>query len=364
MPEDEATQQITPHDRIPALDVARGCAVVGMIFVHLVPAEGGNTGVETFCAAAAAFLEGKAAALFCILAGMSWGIQAQRSGESPHYTRYLLRRALALAVAGILLHLWIWKTEILLPLALMMPLCTVCFRRGQNAVRLLILCLLIAQPLAVRLFGDFIIGDWNDNGLHLADSSLGWHTLRYLVFDGNYPLLPWMVFPLVGMLLSARIQQPLSKHKRDFTLAFSLTVASHIYSWWIRAHPDMLGIYVIDLGVTWIPTTLPFLLLTGSSAVVVITGLLWWQTSLGLPRPASFLALLGRASLTHYLFHLVIVFVPLRLHSADEQWSVTVGLRAVLLYFLLALPISVFWFRHFSRGPLESLWAHLSGPSR
>ena len=353
-----------PEERERALDVARGGAVIGMVYMHLVAMEGGQSSLESACAAIAAFLEGKAAALFCILAGMTWALQAKRASTSPRYPLYILRRALSLAAIGILLHIRIWPTEILLPLALMMPICVVCYHIGPNAIRLAILLLLVADLLTVRLLGAFVASDWTPNGLHLADSSLGWQTLRYLVFDGNYPLLPWMVFPLFGMLLSLEAQKSVSKRAVGFAAVLSLAFTAHLYHGWFASHAESLGTYAVYLNVTWVPTSLPFLLLTGSSAAAVISGLLSWEAARGLPRPLLSMAPLGRASLTHYILHIGVVFVPLRLIYPDEQWSIHLGLLATTLYLSFAFPISALWFRRFSRGPLEGFWACLSGPSR
>ena len=112
---------------------------------------------------------------------------------------------------------------------------------------------------------------------------------------------------------------------------------------------------------TWVPTTLPFLLRIASSGTATIAGLLWWDATRGLPRFTLPLAALGRASLTHYMLHIVAVFAPLRLLYPDEDWPVRVGLCVFFGYLTLAFPLTMLWFRRFSRGPLESLWAWLSG---
>ena len=105
------------RERYVSLDLARGLAVVGMIYMHLVPTEGAITGAGRVWTGMARRLEGKSAALFCVLAGMTWEIQARRAGSSPGFPRYVARRALGLAAAGALFHAMVWPTEILLPLA-------------------------------------------------------------------------------------------------------------------------------------------------------------------------------------------------------------------------------------------------------
>ena len=64
-----------PAGRVTALDAARGIAILMMAYVHMVPSGGG-----TFAAKVTLTLEGKAAVLFFILAGMTW---ARMSTDKP-----------------------------------------------------------------------------------------------------------------------------------------------------------------------------------------------------------------------------------------------------------------------------------------
>ncbi len=319
---------MSPVTRLPALDVARGIAVLGMIYLHLVGSKLAN------------ILEGRAAALFFLLAGMAWALQAQRTPPPMK----LARRALTLAVFGALFHRLVWPTEVLVPLALMMPLSFWLGRAGQRAVWSVLVLILAVTPLVQAHLTYFVTTDWLDDGSHLADHAFGGATLRALVFDGNYPILPWLALPLLGVLAVAGAGPTTERARRCFWGALVVAIAAQLYA-------ERLG------PCTWVPTTLPFLLRIGSSAATVIAGLLWWDGARGLPKITQPLARLGRASLTHYVLHLVAVFAPLHLLYPDEDWPVHLGLWAFFGYVLLALPLTTLWFRHFSRGPLESLWA-------
>ena len=96
-----------PAGRVGALDAARGIAILMMAYVHMVPSGGG-----TFAAKVTLGLEGKAAVLFFILAGMTW---ARMSSDKP---AAIYRRAALYCAIGILIHTTIWNTEVLLPLGL------------------------------------------------------------------------------------------------------------------------------------------------------------------------------------------------------------------------------------------------------
>ena len=296
-----------------ALDVARGLAVVGMVFLHPVPVQG----------RALTRREGKAAALFCVLGGIVWA-------RPSALWSYTLRRALVLAVVGVLLHRFVWSTEVLVPLALMMVL-TKALRRVALPVAAL---LVLATPLLLTRFAGVVAADWLDDGGHAADHALGWVTVRFLLLDGNYPLIPWLAFPLLHPLFA-------TPPKPRFWAALVLGTLVH------------LGMMTGVLTSTWVPTSMPFVLQVGSTAVALVSGLQWVE--LKLPRLLLAFATLGRTSLTHYLLHLLAVIVPLRLRYPDEGWPRSVGLWAFALYFLVALPLTHLWLRRFPRGPIEAL---------
>lgn len=257
-----------------------------------------------------------------------------------------MRRALTLAVFGAIFHHFVWPTEVLVPLALMMVLCFGLGhgKKGQRVIGAAFVLVLIATPLSQLRFGHFIATDWQDDGSHLMDHAFGAVTLRGLVLDGNYPLLPWLALPLLGMSAVSGAGLTRTRARRCFWGALSVTLITQLWG-------EQLG------PATWIPTTLPFLLRIGSSAAALIAGLLWWESARGLPKITQPLGLLGRASLTHYVLHIVAVFAPLRLLYPDEDWPARTGLLAYFGYLSLALPLTLLWFRRFPRVPLESLWA-------
>jgi uncharacterized membrane protein YeiB len=106
------------------------------------------------------------------------------------------------------------------------------------------------------------------------------------------------------------------------------------------------------------------MLTTGSWAIAILSGASWHYESIppnSAMAPVRWLGLLGRSSLTHYLLHLCVVYVPLKVLLGHEEWSVTIGLWAFASYVSMAVPLSVLWFRRYHRGPAEAAWAILSG---
>ncbi len=289
---------------------------------------------------------------------MSWSIQAERVGVTPHFRRYFVGRALALGVFGIVFHALLWQTEILVPFALMMALSLIVLGARPRATALTLLLFVAVTPVVARVVAPYAATDWLENGLHAADRTVGWVTLRYLLVDGNYPLISWMAFPLMGMLF----WQTTRGRTRTLSWFFgSLGAAALAYAIAARTAPAG-GADEVRRWIArgWTPTSAIFLLTAGGGAVTVVSALLWRWGTAAMPRVIRPLVLFGRASLSHYVLHIVIAYSVLRLLYPAEDWLPRTGLWAMLAYLAIGVPLTVFWFRHHTHGPLETLWARTS----
>ena len=348
----------TAPARFDVLDLARGLAIIGMLGSHLVGTEGGATALERGVTGVLAAIEPTVGALFCVLAGVSWSIQADRVGVTPRFRRYFAGRALALGMFGVSFHVLFWTTEILVPFALMMVLSLIVLGTGPRVTALALVLFVAVTPLVARLAAPYVAADWLENGLHAADGAVGWVTLRYLLVDGNYPLFSWMAFPLMGILFWQ------TARSRGRTLAWcvgSSGVAVVTYAIAAYAAPEGGAEHVRRwIASAWTPTSAIFLLTAGSGALAVVSALRWWWGTATMPRVVQPLVLFGRASLSHYVLHIAIAYSVLRLWYPGEDWPPSTGLRALLLYLAIGIPLTVFWFRHHSHGPLEALLASSS----
>ena len=152
-----------------------------------------------------------------------------------------------------------------------------------------------------------------------------------------------------------------ARSARWFWLALPMSVVARSIAGWAEVNPESLGDLAPHLAATWQPTSIPFLLRVSAAAIAVIAGLSWCILRAGLPRWLHPLACFGRASLTHYVGHIGLVYVALRIAWPAEDWPLAVGIAAALGYLAVALPLTVWWFRAFRRGPLEGALARCSG---
>lgn len=301
-----------PNGRDQTLDAARGLAVLLMVWVHFVPDEGPWTAVWAF--------DALPAALFTMLVGVSCAAGPPRSA-----TR-VWRRAATLAATGLLFWVFVWDNDILAPIAAMYLVAT-CLRGRARATWAVMVVVCVAVPFATDVWGGYVWEEVREDGTHEANHSLGWHTLRYFTLHGAYPLLPWVTMPLLGLRFAAARASRRALWRWLWVGVSAVVVGlcadryGDAYQGGLRAHLD----------VTWQPTSLPFLLLWGGAACVVLAVL--YLASLQSQRLAS----VGRWSLQHYLAHIALVFWPMTWLWSGEEWPWLVGVAAALGYAFFAL---------------------------
>ncbi|BEK91608.1 DUF418 domain-containing protein [Nocardia seriolae] len=189
-----------------ALDAARGIAVLGMFAVHVGPQRGqpGASWLTVF--------EGRSAALFAVLAGVSLALMS--GGAQPATgiagRRSLIRiatRAVLIALLGLALaqlHSGIGIMIILTYYGLFFLLALPALRLSARALAVLAALWAIAGPIA-----SFVIrSHMHQNtfgGSPTFDMFTSWSGLRQgfemLVITGAYPALTWMPFLFAGMAL-------------------------------------------------------------------------------------------------------------------------------------------------------------------
>lgn len=356
-----------PDERVDAFDVARGVAVLAMVWLHFVPEAGEGAGaIERLLGWTTVVGAGVPSTLFFLLAGVAWACSARRVGAESLVLRpsWIARRSLALAVVGAPFWVWAWPNDVLTAFALALPCVALLQRLGRTALATALLLLTLAIPVAQAEFGHYVVGDLLEDSTHLANHGFGWETLRWFLYDGAYPLLPWLWAPLLGALLAMNGRSDAARWRRWVPLGVVM-IALGLAAGVLAEHCDeLLGNLAADFAVTWQPTSIPFLLRNGGLAVLVVGALAWRGMARGLPAWTQPFAAVGRMSLSHYLGHVLLVFAPMRRWWPDEDWGMAVGVSAALGYAAFALVSSSLWFRRRRRGPLEDLLARASGPSR
>jgi uncharacterized membrane protein YeiB len=352
--------------RIIGFDVARALAVFGMVFVNFrlaCEAETGNALLLVLISS----MEGRASALFVVLAGIGLAIlrQASERKGSPHAGRQskikLARRAVLLIILG-LAYTPIWPADILHFYGFYFLAAIPLLFANNRQLWFAIIGVNVAFCL-LFLFLDYNSG-WNFETLHYKDFWSAPGMIRHIFFNGFHPVLPWLSFLLLGLWLG---KQPLQDR------AFRLRIGGIALLFWLgnelisRLHietlpaeacsEDLLAVF----GPTAMPPIPPYILAAGSLAVVLVC--LCIELCLRWPKAKLLLALAttGRMSLSLYVAHVLLGMAVLEAMGLLPGANIETATLAALLFCAGAIIACHHWANRFGTGPLEKVFKKLAG---
>ena len=301
--------------RIVALDVLRGVALTGIIFVNVEPVTGFSSGLATLADPSGwlqLFVQQRFFPLFSLLFGISFSLifeSARRRHARPRVV--LLRRLLVLLPVGVL-HWLVYPGEALTPYA--------------------VAGLLVLLP-----------STWLPRWLVAAGAAVAVPATLYLT-GGGLLLIPG-AFLLGSALVRYGLVARLDSSVRVPALLFAAAVLGAVPAvGWQLAHLESSGFDTAS-GVAGFVMTIAY-----------ATGvLLLLKTPVRRVLVAAF-APLGRMALTNYLSATVgmIGIGHLLDLSSSTSWTLVLGVAAGVI--VVQSAVSAWWLRRYRYGPLEWLW--------
>jgi uncharacterized membrane protein len=381
----------SPSRRAMGVDVARAVALIGMIAVHVFPAENedGDGLSWTF-----GIFGGRAAALFAVLAGVSIAFVEKRSrGQLSGRTLWADRAALA--VRGLLILLvGLLLGHLDTPILTIIPYFGVLFLLaipfyGRSSRLLLIAAAVFALlgPVLRHLLNGRVPEQVNpgaDYTLVTAAQQPDLFALDMLL-TGYYPAVLWMAYLCVGMVIGRQVLT--SRRLAVVLLGWGSALA--IVAWsaskillgpaggfqrLVEATPSLTGeeiAEVLALGpeTTLMPKTTwwwlvavspysdtPFNLLHNLGAAVAFLGLALLVTRRG-SKVFSPFAAMGAMTLTLYSAHCIVLM--LEVLPEEERPMVTLWIQ-VIAFMVFAL----MWRSSMGKGPLEAIISEASDWTR
>ena len=339
--------------RLQGVDIARFVAFVGMVLVNFriaaeVSTGGGWGGADIgagntdWPALITGLTEGRAAALFVILAGVGFAL----GNPAWHLT---LRRALFLFAVG-MADMLIFDADILHFYAFYF-LVGALFIGATNRTLLLgvagfVVIGALAQAVLVYDQG------WNWDTLVYADFWTVPGFLRHTFYNGWHPVFPWAAFLLFGIWLG---RQNLSRFPVQITMLIAGGTVAFVTQWsstFLVELPELGEL----LGTAPIPPGGLYMISSAATATAVLGGILLITPLLNLLRLDQVLVAPGRMTLTLYAAHILIGMGLLESMdllsgqlSSFEIFAYSVG------FVVCAALFALFWLRKFRRGPLEAL---------
>ncbi|MCF2910828.1 DUF418 domain-containing protein [Pseudoalteromonas sp. DL2-H2.2] len=350
--------------RIHGIDLARALAIFGMVVVNFKLVMGASTG-SPFLLSLSALLEGRAAALFVILAGVGLTLSARKAQDHDLLHRKQMQnkvamRGILLLCLG-LLYLPVWPADILHFYGCYFILASWLLFASHRT--LLTLCALVVSTFPALLL--------------VIDYSKGWHwgTLTYLdlwtldglirriFYNGFHPVFPWFAFLLFGMWLGRQPLHQSALQKRLFKIAIVILVSVEGAFYLLRTLAVRVGMQDQDiqflLSTGPIPPLPQYLVCATASSVLVLLGCIKLAQHFARSAVLHSLEDTGKLSLTFYIAHVIIGMGTLEALDMLGNQSIETALLSSLLFCLSAWCFATLWRRKYAQGPAEWLFRYL-----
>ncbi|MGJ8662417.1 MAG: DUF418 domain-containing protein [Marinicella sp.] len=342
--------------RLEGLDLARYLALIGMVIVNFdvvmaSPKLNSSAGL-------ASLLQGRAAALFVVLAGIGFGLAANNKPWFDTF-RITIKRVVFLLAAG-MINASIFQADIIHYYAFYFLFAVFILPLSNRFLTFIIIGMMLTFVLMVVLLNYDQGWDWNN--YHYLDFWTVEGFIRNLFFNGWHPVFPWLSFLLAGVALSRLSLQSSATQLKMVAIGLSVFLLT---SWVSQQMMDYIvttdAEAAILFGTEPIPPMPLYLLAAGSLAIATIGCCLlfepWLRSTklLGLFTPA------GKQTLTWYIIHIILGMGALESMGRISNQTHEQALLASSLFCVLATVVAYLWNLKFKQGPMEALMRKLTG---
>ncbi|MEC4090726.1 DUF418 domain-containing protein [Pseudoalteromonas rubra] len=350
--------------RIHGIDLARALAIFGMVVVNFKLVMGATTGNPQLLSLSS-LLEGRAAALFVILAGVGLTLSARKVQNHNLLQRKQLQnkvimRGILLLCLG-LLYLPVWPADILHFYGCYFILASWLLFASHRT--LLTLCAVIVSTFpALLLIIDYSKG-WQWETLTYLDLWTLDGLIRRIFYNGFHPVFPWIAFLLFGIWLGRQPLHQSALQKRLFKIAIVTLVSVEGAFYLLRTLAVSVGMQDQDiqflLSTGPIPPLPQYLVCATASAVLILISCIKLAQYFVHTTILKVLEQTGKLSLTFYITHVIIGMGILESLNMLGNQSIEMALFSSLIFCLSASCFAMLWSRKFTQGPIEWLFRYL-----
>lgn len=346
------------------LDLARGLAILGMVFINFLYAMGDEHASGALISFLFWSIRGRPSAVFVVLAGAGISLLTRRARATAdpillaQQRGTLLKRALFLFVLGLALAP-LWPSDILHFYGIYIAALTLVLRAPT---RVLISGAVLAQ-LGFAVY--YALFDFQARIDPRTFEYLEFWTLRgtllRIFFNGYYPFFPWIGSLLAGMWLGRQALHDTAQLRR--ILAVSLGVAAlgfvlaAVIGWLFPAAPTK---WLEYLSVSPMPPGPLYVVTSVALAFAVICAAQLLTTSAPITRWLAPVIAAGQMALSLYVGHVLIGMTSLNLLAAVGLGTDLVATLCALAYFAAALWFSRWWRAQQRSDPLAWLMRRIT----
>ncbi|MDM8535017.1 DUF418 domain-containing protein [Clostridiaceae bacterium HSG29] len=354
------------NKRILGFDIARAFAILGMMFVNykIIFTYGvvKHESIRCFLS----IFEGRAAAVFLVLAGIGIGFMTKRSYESESLSERnkdintIIKRAIFLFIIGLMLFIGFeWTADILHYYGIYMAIIILLLYKSPKKI-MIISSLILISSTVMQLVLNYST-NWDSAFMNYYNIFTLKGFLLNSFFNGYHPVFPWIVFMLFGLSLAKldfRNNKTINKMIiHGLVIALSVELISFIII--KSSNYSELIIYLFDTK-PMNPTVL-YIIAASAWASVFIGICLKLSDKFNNSKLMDMLASTGQMALTHYVAHSVIVLgVFFAIDKLKYRSELFVLVLSIVVFAFMVI-FSNIWSKKYKRGPLELLMRKITG---
>ena len=357
------------NKRIIGFDVARALAIFGMVVVNFKIAMDAKTGSQSLIWFASLF-EGRASALFVVLAGVGVTFLTNKARLSNDYdaiktVRFsLVKRALILITIG-LAYTPIWEADILHFYGFYFLIATLVFTFSNKKLLLTAAVIMLTFPLLMTVF-DYSKGwDWTVFKYHGFWTFDG--MVRHIFYNGFHPVFPWAAFLVIGMWLGRQDLSSIKIRKKLFITASTIWVMTETLFFGLRHYfksATDFGVSTQDIQLLFSTSIIPpfpqYIIAASSLAVMVIIFCLQLSDKFFHSKLIQWLYKTGQLSLTLYVAHVILGMGFLESINKLNHQTIEFSLLSTLVFCMVGIVFSVIWLKFYKTGPFEWIFRKLA----
>jgi uncharacterized protein len=355
--------------RIMGFDLARALAIFGMVIVNFKIAMNSETGND-FLLWFSALFEGRASALFVILAGIGVTFLTNKARKSEDRAIIykcrlsLIKRALLLIIIG-LMYTPIWEADILHFYGFYFMIAAIVFMVSNRFLLIVSASITLSFPILMLFFN--YDQNWNWSSLTYMNLWSFDGMIRHVLFNGFHPVFPWASFLIFGMWLGRVDLSQTTTRNRLLIWSLVTLVTTELIFYFARFYigdgaefgltpEDITTLFSISI----IPPFPQYIISAGSSACIVLVGCLYFSDKFRENNINVWLCQTGQLSLTLYVAHVILGMGALDGLNRLNNQTIDSSLISSLIFCVCGVAFSVFWLKYFKAGPLEFLFRKLT----
>lgn len=335
--------------RLEGLDFARYLALVGMIIINfdavMINPIVGHPGFL------ANVIQGKAAALFVMLAGLGYGL-AMNNKTWKNVIELTCKRAVILCIFG-LINCLVFEADIIHNYAFYFLFCLFFLPLSNKVIIFSTIALIACSQLMIMVWDYDSNWDWQNLSYNNFWTWAGF--FKNLFFNGWNPVMPWITFMLVGIILSRMPLKNSHQQLKILLIGLSLFLLSTLIS------SNVLSLLGPESDIVFLFHTKPippnFIFVTAAigSSMAMIGLCLLLENFLGKMRLLQMCTPAGKQTLTWYIVHIFAGMGYLELSNRIANQTPKQALLASVIFCCVMTLVAYIIRKKFRRGPFESL---------